>query len=227
MAEHRHHFKVAGIPVRVEPIFFVISVLFGLQVAQDETGAVDGLVVLVWIGVTFVSILVHELGHALTLKAFGQPSEITLQGLGGVTVSRRHLDRTKSVMVSLAGSVTALVLLWLPAQALDHSVWWNEQERWLRALVTFTAFANLWWSVANLLPIRPLDGGNVVTELFGLRAARRISLVVAAAAGLWAITNDQPYAGFFALFLALGSYQEIKAEGGSAPPMPPDLFGRR
>ena len=207
MDEHRHHFKVAGIPVRVEPVFFVIATLFGLQLAEE-----DPVLVLVWVGVTFVSILVHELGHALTLKAFGQPSEITLQGLGGVTVSRRHLDRTKSILVSLAGSVTALAVLWAPARALDHSAWWFEQDLWLRGVVTFTAFANLWWSVANLLPIRPLDGGNVVTELFGVRAARRISLVVAAAAGIWALRNDQPYAGAFALFLAFGSYQEIQTE---------------
>jgi stage IV sporulation protein FB len=207
MTEHRHHFKVAGIPVRVEPVFFLIATLFGLQLAEE-----DAVLVLVWVGVTFVSILVHELGHALTLKAFGQPSEITLQGLGGVTVSRRHLDRTKSVIVSLAGSLTALAVLWVPARMLDHTVWWHEQDLWLRGVVTFTAFANLWWSVANLLPIRPLDGGNVVTEIFGVRTARRVSLVVAAAAGLWAMTHDQRYAGFFALFLAFGSYQEIVAE---------------
>ena len=222
MAEHRHHFKIAGIPVRVEPVFFVIAVLFGLQLADE-----DPTLVVVWVGVTFVSILVHELGHALTLKAFGQPSEITLQGLGGVTVSRRHLDRTKSVLVSLAGSITALALLWAPARTLYGTTWYWQQDLWVRGAVYFTAYANLWWSVANLLPIRPLDGGNVVTELFGARAARRISLVAAAAGGAWAITHEQPYAGFFALFLALGSYQEIAAEKGSAPPAPPDLFGRR
>ncbi len=32
----------------------------------------------------------------------------------------------------------------------------------------FLAFQNLWWSIANLLPIRPLDGGNVTAELFGM-----------------------------------------------------------
>ncbi len=217
MSEPRPHFRLFGIPVRIEPVFFVIAGLLGLQLADQSLALVA-----VWIGVTFVSILVHEFGHALTLKAFGQPSEIVLQGLGGATISRRRLSKGRSIAVSLAGSFTALVLLWLPARALDHGVWWNQQDEWLRGLVTFTAFANLWWSVANLLPIRPLDGGNVATELFGAPAARRLSIVVALAGGIWAFQNGQQFAGIFALMLAFQSWQEVQAESraGGPPPNP-------
>ena len=90
MAE-RAHFRIAGIPVRVEPVFFVIMGLLGLQLAEESLA-----LVLIWIAVATVSILVHELGHALTLKAFGQPSHIVLQGFGGVTISTRRLDRLAS-----------------------------------------------------------------------------------------------------------------------------------
>ncbi|MDP1821236.1 MAG: hypothetical protein Q8K58_15255 [Acidimicrobiales bacterium] len=203
----RPHFSVAGIPVRVEPVFFVLAGLLGLRYAE-----VDVILVPVWIGVTFVSILVHELGHGLALKAFGHPSSIVLHGFGGVTLSRRRLGKARSVMVSLAGSVVALALLWAPASVLDGSDWFWEKDVWLRGVIHFTAFANLWWSLANLLPIRPLDGGSVVTELFGSPVARRVSLVVAGGAGVWAIANEQPYAGIFALYLAWLSYQEIQAE---------------
>jgi Zn-dependent protease len=203
----RPHFSIAGIPVRVEPVFFVISALFGLRYAEESVS-----LVFVWMGVTFVSILVHELGHGLSLKAFGTPSAIVLHGFGGVTLSRRHLDKARSVVVSLAGSIVALLVLWLPARQLRASDWYFEQDLWLRGAVTFTAFANLWWSVANLLPIRPLDGGNVVSELFGTPMARRASVVVAGIGGIWAIRNDQPYAGIFALFLAWTNFQEIQME---------------
>ncbi len=214
MPEHSH-FSIAGIPVRVEPVFFVIAALFGFRYAQEGTS-----LVFVWIGVTFVSILVHELGHGLVLKAFGQPSHIVLHSFGGVTISQRRLSKARSVVVSLAGSIVALVLLWLPARTIEASTWFAHEDRtWLRGVVVFTAFANLWWSVANLLPIRPLDGGNVATELFGVRLSRRLSLVVAAAAGVWALTHDQQYAGFFALFLAFQSYQEITAENGPSRPV--------
>jgi len=205
--QERSHFRLFGIPVRVEPVFFVIMGLLGLQLAEESLT-----LVLIWMGVAFVSILVHELGHALTLKAFGTPSEIVLQGFGGVTLSRRRLDRARSVMVSLAGSCTALLLLWLPARTLNGSDWILRQSTDVQNAVLFAAYVNLWWSVANLLPIRPLDGGNVITELVGAPMARRVSLAVAAIAGVLALRAHQPYAGFFALFFALNSYQEIQAE---------------
>lgn len=211
----RPHFSVAGIPVRVEPVFFVVAGLFGLQYAELSMS-----LVVAWMAVTFVSILVHELGHALTLKAFGLPSSIVLHGLGGVTISNRRLSRARSVIVSVAGSITALVVLWLPARALDRSDWWYEQELWVRGAVTFTAFANLWWSVANLLPIRPLDGGNVVTELFGEKVARRVTVVAGAAGGALALALGQPYAAIFAFILGWAGYQEIQAEHPRRPRTP-------
>jgi membrane-associated protease RseP (regulator of RpoE activity) len=203
----RHHFRIFGIPVRVEPVFLVIMAFLGLQLAEE-----DWRLVLIWVGVAFVSILVHELGHALTLKAFGQDSEIHLQGFGGVTISRRRLSRGRSIAVSVAGSISALVLLWLPMRTLNGSDWILRQSTWTQNAVLFAAYVNLWWSVANLLPIRPLDGGNVATELFGAPAARRISLVVALGGGIWALQHDQQLAGLFALLLAFQTWQEISME---------------
>lgn len=204
----RPHFSIAGIPVRVEPVFFVIAVLFGLRYDSLH-------LILVWVACTFVSILVHELGHGFALKAFGQPSAIVLHGFGGVTISQRRgkVSRARSVVVSLAGSLTALTLLWLPTRALlSNEAWFFDQGLTVRAGVYFLSFQNLWWSVANLLPIRPLDGGNVTAELFGLHVARRVSIGAAVLGGLWAFTHGQGYAGFFALFLAFNNYQEMRAE---------------
>lgn len=215
----RAHFKIAGIPVRVEPVFFVIAALFGLRYADENF-----LLLPIWVATTFISILVHELGHGIALKIFGQSSAIVLHGFGGVTLSQRRssFGRARGIAVSLAGSLTALVVLWLPArtalgsdwgaqQFIDYVVSGAEDMNWWRPL-QFLAFQNLWWSVANLLPIRPLDGGNVTAEVFGMHTARRISIGVAIAAGIWAFTAGQTYAAFFALFLAFNNYQEIRAE---------------
>ena len=86
----RPHFSIAGIPVRVEPVFFVIAGLWGLRYIDFGIDVVG-----LWIAASFISILVHELGHGLALKAFGQPSAIVLHGFGGVTISHRrvHLSR--------------------------------------------------------------------------------------------------------------------------------------
>lgn len=212
------HFRMFGIPVHVQPVFFVIAGLFGLRYIDY---GVD--VVVIWIATSFVSILVHELGHGVSLKVFGEPSSIVLHGFGGVTISQRRqrLSRARSVIVSLAGSLTALLLLWLPMrqvvgsdaaqrELLDY-VFTDKAFTWYW-IPYFLAFQNLWWSVANLLPIRPLDGGNVTAEIWGLPMARRISIGTALAAALWAFANDQTYAAFFALFLAFNNWQEIRAE---------------
>ena len=107
------HFSIARIPVRVEPVFLVIAGLWGLEYLD-----LGFEFVLVWIACSFVSILVHELGHGFALKAFGQASVIVLHGFGGVTISQRRsaLSRVRSIIVSIAGSLTAMAVLWLPAR---------------------------------------------------------------------------------------------------------------
>jgi stage IV sporulation protein FB len=210
----RAHFSIAGIPVRIEPVFVVVAVLFGF--------GLDPLwLLLAWVVVVFVSILVHELGHALTLKAFGQPSSIVLHAFGGVTVSSRRLSRGRSILVSLAGSVTALVLLGVPALVALDTDWAREREfawnavdsdfNWWPVL-TMVAFANVVWSLANLLPIRPLDGGNIATDLFGIDIARKLSVAVAGAGALWGFTSGNTYVGFFAVMLGLINFSELRAE---------------
>jgi Zn-dependent protease len=210
------HFSVAGIPVRVEPVFLLVAGLWGLQWLD-----VGFEFVLLWMACTFVSILVHELGHGFALKVFGTPSAIVLHGFGGVTLSHRQsLSRARSIIVSVAGSLTAMVVLWLPARtwlASDAGVqqkleyFFEGQPLNLYIVMYMLAFQNLWWSVFNLLPIRPLDGGNVTTELIGIDIARRLSIGVALAGAILLFVRREPYAPWFLLFLAFMNFQEIRA----------------
>ena len=211
----RPHFSIARIPVRVEPAFLLVSTLFGLRYLESGLD-----IVLIWVACSFISILVHELGHGFALKAFGQPSVIVLHGFGGVTISQRRstLARARSIIVSVAGSLTGLLLLWLPARAAVDAIWTSSIEQ--RELVVpetvfvavqFLAFQNLWWSLANLLPVRPLDGGNVSTEIFGLDRARKLSIAFAISAAIYAFFSDQTYGGFFFLFIAFMNFQELRA----------------
>jgi len=210
------HFHVLGIPVRIEPLFWIASVLLAY-------GLGDARLILMWVAVVLVSVLVHELGHALALKLFGQPSSIVLHGFGGLTTSPRRLGRARSIAVSLAGPVAALGLLGIPALLLRDSGWGTQLEFdyalgdqvfGLWPVLFFAAYVNLWWSVANLLPIRPLDGGNVLTELVGLQRARLVSVAVGGAAAVWAYTHTDGlrYTAFFAGFLALVNLSEYRRE---------------
>lgn len=217
------HFHVLGIPVRIEPFFWIGSVLLAYNLG-------DARLIVMWVAVVAVSVLVHELGHALALKAFGQPSSIVLHGFGGLTASPRKLDRVRSIVVTLAGPFAALALLGIPALLLRESDYGvemgfdyqlDDQVFGVWPVIVFATYVNIWWSIANLLPVRPLDGGNVLTELVGIQRARLVSVVVGTAAAVWAYTHSGSfrYTAFFAGFLVFINLTEYRkaAQGVRAP----------
>ena len=224
------HFHVLGIPVRIEPFFWIAAVLLAYNLG-------DARLILMWVAVVLVSVLVHELGHAVALKVFGQSSAIVLHGFGGLTLSQRKLDRVRSIVVTLAGPFAARVLLGIPALLLRDSGYGfdlaldyrsSDQVFGLWPVIVFVAYVNIWWSIANLLPIRPLDGGNVLTELIGIQPARLVSIVVGAGAAVWAYTHTDAfrYAAFFAGFLVLINLSEYrKARQGERAPSAFDVEG--
>lgn len=209
----RPHFHIAGIPIRIEPIFWVITAILGFRLQEPS-------LIAMWVAVVLVSILVHELGHAFALKIFGQNSSIVLHGFGGLTLSQRRLSRGQSIAVSLAGPLSALLLLGVPAVWADRvygdDLWFDWATGgggfgWYPAL-QFAVWVNIWWSVANLLPIRPLDGGNVMTEIVGIDKARIASVIFGAAAAVYAYLNFDglQYAAFLAAFLAFINFSEYR-----------------
>jgi stage IV sporulation protein FB len=72
---------------------------------------VDAVEALVWVVVTFVSILVHEFGHATMQRAYGGHPWITLYGLGGLA-SCNDCDRSPraQIIISLAGPMAGFLL---------------------------------------------------------------------------------------------------------------------
>ena len=93
--EYDLQFSVFGIPVRVIPTFWLLAALLGWSLIQL------GLIyVLVWILVVFVSILAHELGHALTAARLGYPPRIFLYHFGGVAMFRASIQGVHNVTFS-------------------------------------------------------------------------------------------------------------------------------
>src|SRR3954453_23886112 len=74
------HFRLFGFPVRVHPFFWIATVFLGMGGSEKA----DPLDTLVWVAVVFVSILVHEMGHAIVQTYFGGHPRITLYGFGGL-----------------------------------------------------------------------------------------------------------------------------------------------
>ena len=183
-------FSLLGIPVRVEPWFWVTLALIGGALGANSSTAL--LLVLLFVAAGFVSILVHEMGHALTIRRFGLPTEIRLIAFGGfASYPPGRLDRLQSFSVTAAGpgvqfalglaALLALRLLPVPPESL------------LRVFLSYVAIVSLFWSVLNCLPIHPLDGGQMLAAVLGPARRAQVYLtgaVCAVALGL---------AGFFLL----------------------------
>jgi Zn-dependent protease len=200
-------FKIAGIPVRVDPSFLLIIAFLGFALPSLE-------LIVAWVVLVFVSILVHELGHALAFRAYGQQSTIQLYGFGGLTTGAR-LSPGRSIVVSLAGPLSGILILGVPAVVLEQTMSLDDPF-WVE-VVALTVWVNVFWSLVNLLPILPLDGGNVTMSTLHLitgrdqeRATRIVSIVVAGVGALVALS-----AGFVfgALFAGIFMFMNVSAIG--------------
>src|SRR5262245_48886791 len=94
-------FRLGSIPVHVQPGFLVVAALLG---ARGEVADVA-----IWVAVCFVSILVHELGHALVIGRFGGTPSIVLYPGGGLTYGDKSTRTGQRVVVSLAGPAAGFV----------------------------------------------------------------------------------------------------------------------
>ncbi len=155
------------IPVTIYPVFFIIAGLIGFLYTQSVVGT------LLWIAVILVSVLVHEFGHALTAMTFGQTARIELVGFGGLTHhDGKILKPWQNFIVVLDGPLAGF-LLCLAAYGLLFVV---PGGGWLSDALNIAVYVNLFWTIVNLLPIQPLDGGKLLSivceKLFGHRGVR-------------------------------------------------------
>lgn len=201
-------FKLGDVPVRVELAFFIVAALLGASL-----GTVMG--VAIWVAVVMVSILVHELGHAVAMRAAGVSSRIVLHGFGGLTIpSAAIASRTRRVVVDLAGPLSGLFLLGVPAVWVARTL--PDPSASVEILLLSLVWVNVAWSLVNLLPILPLDGGNVTKEVLDVATggqgevpARVVSIVVAGVAGLYALRVGMVFAGMFALFFLATNWRAL------------------
>lgn len=209
-------FRLGSIPVEVQSRFWLMAILLGLNERDPARLAV-------WVVVVFVSILVHELGHALMGMAFGFHPQIVLHGMGGhVTFGEgRWTSQTwKSVLISLAGPGAGFVFggLVLAAQVFGG---FHPEPPLARTALFLLLYVNIVWGIFNLVPLLPLDGGNVFRSIAkhfspskGERVTRIVSLVIAVAGGIYALTGGQ----WWLLYLAaLFGYQNFQALRGATP----------
>jgi membrane-associated protease RseP (regulator of RpoE activity) len=187
------HFSLLGIPVRVHPFFWVITLLLGIQSGNPTT-------LLSWVVVVFVSILVHEFGHALAMRHYGWQPRVTLYAMGGLasydsasSFREGHSSPRSQILILLAGPgagflLAALVVAVLYATQHKFPFYFGFSDDPSRQfgvtfgtdtgnpianlqLATFVwqlLAVNILWGVINLFPVYPLDGGQIAREVLTL-----------------------------------------------------------
>lgn len=198
---NRPHFHIGGIPVRIEPAFLIVIAILGIDPYDLRPFRIVS-----WVIVVTVSVMLHELGHAIAFKIFGLDPRISLYGMGGLTSAEGVMSSGRHIVVSLAGPLSALVILGLPT-------WWlsagGDFSGDTRLVLSQLLWVNIGWSLLNLMPVLPLDGGHVleavleiVTGGSGRRPARIVSVVVAAGLGLWALQSGLMFGAVLAAMFA-------------------------
>jgi Zn-dependent protease len=195
-------FELFGTSVRVHPFFWLFSAILGWDYLND------GFVYLfLWVFCCFASILLHEFGHIWMGRQFGTDGYIVLYSFGGLAVGSNDVrTRWQRVAVSLAGPLIQLALfgaLWGWLRSLSEEQIERTPPQVIRA-VSILLWINLVWPLFNLLPVWPLDGGQVSRELctwLSPRGGRRFSLILSATvAGLMAVNSlvaaNRPGGGF-------------------------------
>lgn len=184
-------FTIFGVPVEIQPMFWLTGAFIGGAINARTKEQILG--VLVFMIIMAISILVHELGHALVGRRLGGGyATITLWGLGGLAFNQGgRFTRSGNFWRVAAGpgagfALFLLVVLLLclglgPVNGLNltsltlFGTVLTPASDELRTFVLeggpkiriINAFLwiNFWWGILNLLPVLPLDGGRIA-ELF-------------------------------------------------------------
>jgi len=235
------NFNLAGFPVRVHPLFWLMTILIGFSI--------NPLQLLIWVVVVFVSILVHELGHALAMRRYGQPSQIVLHAMGGLTIPSEvrwgsgwanvSLTSNQEIFIALAGSGAGFILAAVII-AISLAIGGSLSLTMLFGLIPFPLvtlpfnnflansivmtflWVTIFWGLINLMPVYPLDGGNVARRLLihadpwgGARKSLWVSVITGAILTIFCLVFIQSM--FMTLMfglLAVQSYMTLQGRSG-------------
>lgn len=194
------NFSLGRIPVTVQASHLIVAALIGFMFVpaaaplgvffSDQVVASPGdpdferwrwMAIGGWMVIIFVSVLAHELGHALASMGYGFAPKITLAWLGGHTETGMAMDTPwfRRVAITLAGPFAGL----LAGVVAGVFAWFLDAPPFVEYLLWGALGANIFWAILNLLPVTPLDGSHVAQAVL-MRVLGRKGFVVAHGIGL-------------------------------------------
>lgn len=174
--------RLWGVPIYLAYSWFIIAAFtvatVGPLLAQQGMGSGAYLAAFTYAVLLLLSVLVHELAHALTARIFGWSSEKIVLNLWGGHTQFTEFKATpwRSVLVAFAGPAANFVLAglgWI-AMAVTHPVGVGDFLLWI---FTWTNFVI---AIFNVLPGLPLDGGRLVETIVWTATGNREKGTIAA-----------------------------------------------
>jgi Zn-dependent protease len=176
-------FRLYGIDVFLHWSWFLVAVLM----IRGQLGEYSSIVwnIVEYLAL-FLIVLTHEFGHALACRSVGGNADrIVLWPLGGVAYVDPPPRPGATLWSIVAGplvNVALIPVLWLLGEAAIRANWWETMPN-LARLIANVYFINKMLLIFNILPIFPLDGGQILRSLLWYPLGRARSLMVATVLG--------------------------------------------
>jgi len=219
--------EIGGHEIRLDVFAFGFFGLFIYLTSGDPQWTVAFLLA------AFAAILLHDPGHALAIGVLTKEDTVIVIGFGGATFHNYIRALGKQVLVSLAGPAAGflgglaawgIARVFIPGQAFFPSgrEFFGLHETWELTL-NFFLWASFGWTVLNLVPAIPLDGGHALRGLllvFGVpnrparRWTRRLAVAIAIVLGGYAVIVMREFIlGLIAVMVIMAAYDEARSEG--------------
>ncbi len=227
--------RLFGFPLHIHATFLILA-LFVLDAGFGGIG------VALWMAAAFLSVLIHELGHAFTARLLGGTvDKVMIHGIGGTTFwSAPWMNRSfaRRFLVAAAGSglevafalgvfglvkagvfgeITALIVESPFTVYLGDSLF---LEHWLSFFLGTFIWISVVWGLLNWLPIGGLDGSHMLASVLekvlpgrGRFHAALIGLIVAIAAAWWFYDRGYRFAPIIFLLFAFQEFSAARAQG--------------
>jgi len=182
-----HLFRFSGVDVYLHWSWFLVAILEINGRARSYSSFAWNVMEYLLL---FVIVLVHEFGHALACRQVGGvANRIVLWPLGGVAFVNPPPRPGATLWSIAAGPLVNVVFLALlvPIGLLTRSFGWEHSD--VYRLLHAAQFINLGLLMFNMLPVYPLDGGQILRSLLWFVLGRARSLMVATIVGFLGVAG--------------------------------------
>jgi Zn-dependent protease len=210
-------FKLFGVQVSVHWTWFVaLVILYQFSGLADSLG---------WFLATYLSlfgiVLLHEFGHAMACRSVGgEANYIVLWPLGGIAFVKPPPTPGALLWSIAAGPLVNVVLVpitvtvWIVAEGLLDPDIWPGLITYIRIITSI----NIGLLIFNIMPVYPLDGGQMLHAILwffmgrakSLRVAASIGVVLGAIVGVLALMAGDLWMVMIAVFIGMQAWNGLK-----------------